>query len=82
MADHASVAFFREGGGDVAGAESRFEVDDFNAAVEADDRAGHGGGGVTLDEHHVGLFFFKYLVEAGHHADNHVVEGLSGFHDS
>ena len=53
---------------------------DRDLAVIGGERAGHRGGGVALDDDHVGLLGVHHIAEPGEQARGEAVEILAGLH--
>ena len=74
--DQDPVHLLGEGTRRVAGSKPRLDVADGDAVKEARQRAGHGGGGVALDQQEVGTLAGENGVESRHHPRRHLRRGL------
>ncbi len=81
LRDHPSVDFLGKRAVAIAGAQACFDMADGDAGVAGGHGAGHGGGGVALDENEVGPFAGDDGAEAFDHPAEHVGGALGGGHD-
>ncbi len=75
------VYLFGPGAVDVVGAEPCFDVADGDLLVEGGQGGSHGGGGVAVDQYHVGMRLPVHVAQAGEHTGGDVVQVLPLLHD-
>jgi len=77
-----AVGFFRPGGIDVAGTQAGFHVGYRDLLVIGGEAGGECGGGVAMDQHHVGLELGKYVFQPLQDCCGDIREVLAGLHDA
>ena len=78
--DDPPVHLLRPGVVDIAGAQPGFDMRDRNLAIISGERAGHRGGGIALDDDHVGCLGVHHLAQPDQQARGKPVERLTRFH--
>ena len=81
VANDLAIHFFGPGVINVAAAQTRLDMADFDLAVIGRKRACHGGRGIALHDHPIGFFRVENFANTGQQARGERIERLVGLHD-